>query len=105
MRKYIGKFYKRGQSQLSNPSSNAPFLSDLATQTSLSNELTTTSFPSIRDKKQTNSALCSKNSIHNYLSIKIRMTYSLVKHKENIIVSFQPLQIKIIMHNIFLPRQ
>ena len=47
----------------------APVISSLASQTSSSIELKITSVPSVIDKKQTNSVLCSKNSIHNDLSI------------------------------------
>ena len=70
MGKEIGKIYKNSQYQLSTPSIKAPVHLSLDSQTSTSIELAITSIPSVRDKKQTNSILCSKNSIYNYLSIK-----------------------------------
>ena len=63
MGKYIGKFYKCGQSQLSTPSIKASVISYLASQTSSSIEFTIHSILSVIDKKQTNSVLCSKNPI------------------------------------------
>ena len=69
MGKDIRKFYKNIQSQLSTPSTKAPVLSSLASQTSSSIELITTSVRSVKDKNQTNSVLCSKNCIQNYLKI------------------------------------
>ena len=69
MDKDMGRIYKHSQSQISNPLFMSPVLSYLASQTSSSIELTTTSVPSVTDKKQTNPVLCSEDSIKNYLSI------------------------------------
>ena len=69
MGKYIGKIHKYSQSQISNMLIKAPAISYSDFQTSSYIELTITSVPSVIDKKQTNSIFCSKNSIHNYLSI------------------------------------
>ena len=54
MGKEIGKMYKHSQYQLSTPSTKAPVLSSLASQSSSSIELTTTYVPYIIDKKKTN---------------------------------------------------
>ena len=70
MGKDKGIIYKHSQYQLSTLPIKAPVILSLASQTSSSVESTITSVPSIRDKKQTNYALCSKNSIQNDLSIK-----------------------------------
>ena len=51
MGKDIGKIYKHGQYQLSNVSFKAPVRAYSASQTSSSIKLTTTSVPSVRDKK------------------------------------------------------
>ena len=69
MGKDIGLIHKHSQSQLSTPSVKAHVPSYLAAQTPLSIELTTTSVPSVKDKKQTNSVFCSENSIQNDLRI------------------------------------
>ena len=69
MGKDIGWIYKHGQSQISNSSFKSPDCSYLASQTSSSIELTTIYVPYVRDKKQNNSVLGSKNSIQNDLSI------------------------------------
>ena len=69
MGKDTEQIYKLGQSQLSNLSFKAPVCSYSASQTSSSNESTTISVPSVRDKKQNNYVLCSQNSIHNDVSI------------------------------------
>ena len=69
MSKYIGKFYKHSQSQLSTPSIKEPVILSSNTQTSSAIELTTTSIPSVRDKNQNNSVLCSQNSTQNDLSL------------------------------------
>ena len=80
MGKDIGWIHKHGQSQLSTPSIKAPVLYYSASQTSSSIESIITYVPSVIDQKQTNSLLCSKNSIHNDLRIsKIMLTYSPVK--------------------------
>ena len=65
----MDKFYKNSQSQLLTPSINKPVISSAASQTPSFIKLTITSVPSIRDKKQTNSVLCSKNSTQNDLSL------------------------------------
>ena len=69
MGKDIGRIYKHSQSQLSILSFKEPVSSSSAPQTSSSIKLTTTYVPSVRDKKQNNSIFCSKNSIHNDVSI------------------------------------
>ena len=67
--KEIGRSHKHGQYQLSTPSIKALVLSYLAYQTSSYIELTITYVPSVIDKNQTNSILCSEKYIHNDLSI------------------------------------
>ena len=57
----IGRIYKHGQSQISNPEIKESVPLSLASYSSSSIELTITSVPSVRDKNQTNSVLCSKN--------------------------------------------
>ena len=69
MGKDILRIYKHSQSQLSTTSIKAPVLSYSDDQTSSYIELTITSVSSVIDKKQTNSVLCSKNSIQNDLNI------------------------------------
>ena len=69
MGKDIGRIYKHNQSQLSTPSIKAPVISSSASQTSSYIELSITSVSSIIYKKQTNSVLCSENSIQNNLNI------------------------------------
>ena len=68
MGKDIRKIYEHSQSHLSTLSFKAPVCSSSASQTSSYFESTTTSVPSVRDKNQNNSDLCSQNSIHNYVS-------------------------------------
>ena len=68
MGKYIGQIYKHSQSQLSTSSLKALVHSYLASLTSSSSEITTTSVPSVRDKKQNNSVLGSPNTINNNVS-------------------------------------
>ena len=65
MSKYNGQIYKHSQSQLSTSSLKALVHSYLASLTSSSSEITTTSVPSVRDKKQNNSVLCAQNTIQN----------------------------------------
>ena len=67
--KEIGRIHKHGQYQLSTLSIKSPVLLSLAAQKSSYIELTITSVPSVRDKKQINSDFCSKNYIQNDLSI------------------------------------
>ena len=69
MGKDIGQIYKHSQSKISNKSFKAPFSSSYASQTSPVIELKATSIPSVRDKNQNNSVLCSQNTIHNDVSI------------------------------------
>ena len=66
---YIGKFYNYSQSQIPTLSIKTTVLLPLSSQTSSYIELRITSIPYFRDKNQTNSILCSKNSIQNDLSI------------------------------------
>ena len=104
MGKDIGRIYKRIQSLFSTPSIKTHVLSYLASQTSSATELTITSVPSVRDKNQNNSVLCSKNSIHNDLSITNNGDIqSYGTQRKN--VAFQPLQLLIIMQNVFLPHE
>ena len=103
MGKDIGKILKRSQFQLSTPSIKALVLSYLAYQTSSSIELTITYVPSVMDKKQTNYVFCFKNSIQNDLSI-TNNDYIHSCDKE-MYISFQPLQLQIIMHNVLLPHR
>ena len=104
MGKDIGRIYKHSQPQLTTHSFKEPVLESLASQTSSSIKLTTASVPSVRDKKQNNSILCSENSTHNDLSIKNNdnIQYCETKRKQ---LSFQSLQLHLIMHNVLLPRQ
>ena len=104
MGKDIGKIYKHGKHQLSNPSIKAPVLLSLASKTPSSIELTMTSVPSVRDKK-TNSGLCSKNSIQNDVSITNNDDTQSYETQRKKCIAFQPLQIKIIMNNVLLPHQ
>ena len=69
MGKYIGRIYKNGKSQLTTPSIKTPVILYLDSQTCSYIELTRTSAPFGRDIKQTNSVLCSQNSIQNDVSI------------------------------------
>ena len=69
MSKYIGRIYKHSQSQLSTFLFKTPVRSSSEPQTLSSIELTTTYVPSVRGKKKKKSVLCSKNSIHNDVSI------------------------------------
>ena len=69
MGKDIRRIYKHSQSQLSTPSFKAPVRSSSASQTSSAIELTTTYVPSVRDKNQNNSVLCSQNNIQNDVRI------------------------------------
>ena len=69
MGKYIGKFYKNSQYQLSTLSFKAPVCSSPDSQTSSSIKLTTASVPYVRGGKDNNYVLCSKNSIPNDVSI------------------------------------
>ena len=61
MGKGMRQIYKHSQYQLSTLSIKAPVPSNSASQSSSSIELTITPVPSVVDKKQTNSVLCSKN--------------------------------------------
>ena len=65
MGKDIERIYKHSQSQLSTPSFKALVLLYLASQTSFFILFTTTSVPSVRDRNQNNSVLCSKIFIQN----------------------------------------
>ena len=67
--KDIGRNYKHIQYQLSNPSIKEPVLSSSYFQTSSYTKLKITSVSSVIDKKQTNSVLCSQNTIQNDLNI------------------------------------
>ena len=69
MVKDIKQIYKNSQYQLSTLSIKTPVPLHLSYQTSSSIEFTKTSVTSVSNKKQTNSVLCSKNSIHDDLSI------------------------------------
>ena len=69
MGKAIGKICQHRQSQLSTLSIKEPVLSYSASQTSSSTSLTRTLVSSVIDKKQTNSVLCSQNTIQNDLNI------------------------------------
>ena len=69
MGKDIGKIYKHGQSQLSNPSLKSPVSSSSDPQTSSAIELTTTHVPSVIDKNQNNLFLYYQNTIHNDATI------------------------------------
>ena len=70
MGKNIGRIYKYSQSQLSTSSIKASVSSSSDYQTSSAIKLTTMSVPSIRDKHQNNSVLCSQKTIQNDASIK-----------------------------------
>ena len=105
MGKYIGKFYKLSQSQLSNPSIKAPVISSLTSQTSSSIELTITYVPYVIYRKQNNSVLCFKNSIYNDLIITNNDYIQSYETQGKKIISFQLPQLQIITHSVFLPHQ
>ena len=63
MGKAIGRIDKHGQSQVSTQSIKEPVLSCSAYETSSSTVLTKTLVSSDIDKEQTNSVLCSQNTI------------------------------------------
>ena len=69
MGKDIGRIYKQSQPQISNSSIKTPASSYLETQTSPDIILTTTYIPSITDKHQNNSVLCSQNTTQNDATI------------------------------------
>ena len=69
MGKYIGNIYKHSQSQLSNLSIKAPVSSSSEPKTFSAIKLPTTYVPSITDKHQNNSVLCSQNTAQNDATI------------------------------------
>ena len=99
------QIYRHSQSQLSTTSIKTHILSFLYYQTSTSIELTTTFVPSVIDKTQTNYVLCSKNSIHNYVSITNNDNMRSYETQRKKIIALQPLQLQIILHKVFLPHQ
>ena len=104
MDKDIGRIYKHSQSPLSALLFKAPVCSYLASQKASFIELTTTSVPSVREKNQNNYVLCSKNSIHNDISIINNNDIKSCETARNINIAFQPLQILIKMHRVLLTR-
>ena len=106
MGKDIWQIYKYSQYQLSTLSIKAPLLSYVASQTpSLSFELTITHVLPGIGKQQTNSILCSKNSIRNYLSITNNDDVHSCETQRKTIIEFQTLQLKIVIYNVLLPHQ
>ena len=81
MGKAIGKIYKYSQCQPSTMSIRKPIISSLAAQTSSSTTITRTLVSSIIDKKESNSVLCSQNTIQNDLNITNNEKCSPVKHQ------------------------
>ena len=105
MGKDIDGIYKHSQSQLSTPSIKKPVFPSSASQTSSSINSTRTCVSSIIDKDQTDSVLCSQNTIHNDLNITNNNELQSCETPGKTIIAFQPLQLQIIMHNISVPRQ
>ena len=100
--KDIGRIYKHSQPRLSNLSLKTPVSSSSEPQTSSAIELTTKYIPYVTDKNQNNSVLYSQNTIHNDVTITYNdniQSYETPK----MIISFQPIQHLIIIHNVLLP--
>ena len=98
-----GQIYKYNQYQLSNLSVKTPVISSSDTQTSSAIELTTASFPSIRDKNKKIMFCIPKIPSRMMQASQIMTTYSLARRKKNKIIAFQPFQHLIIINNVLLP--
>ena len=101
MGKDIGLIYKHSQSQLSTSSIKVPISSSSEPQTFSAVKLTTTSFPSITEKHQNNSILCSQNTTQNDAII-TNNDDILSCEKENKKLTFQQFQHLIVIHNVLL---
>ena len=101
MGKDIGRIYKHIQSQPRTTSINAPVSLSEDTQTFSAIKLTTMSIPSMTDKHQKNSVLCSQNTIQNDATI---TNNDDIQYCEIFYLKvFKPFQHLIIIHNVFLP--
>ena len=103
MGKYIGQIYKHSQYQLSTLSLKTPVSSSSKPQTSSAIELTTISVLSETDKHHNNSVLYSQDNIQNDISISNNDNIQSCEIPKNKIISFQPFQHLIIIHNVLLP--